>query len=74
MKIRYYVRKLTDEGRLVEAPNYYETSYGFSWDGYDTESGAENDIKVFFQRKTKYEFVGIDLVIVKVYMEDDSDD
>ena len=74
MKIRYYVRKLTDEGRLVEAPSYYETSYGFPWDGYDTESEAEEAIKSFFRNKAKYEFIGIDLLIVKLYMEGDSDD
>ena len=70
MKIRYCVKQLTDEGRLVDAPFSYETYEGFDPIGYDTEEEAEKEMEDFFNEKPKYDYIGIELVICKVYKED----
>lgn len=66
MKSFYYVKQLTDEGRLIDVPEYgphYDPTDPFP-SGYLIELDAEIAIANYFAAN---EYAGDRLVIVKIY-------
>ena len=64
MTYRYFVKELTDEGRLVAPENDYHRGIYFNRFGYENEKEAELVIEEYFKNDP---YCSMDLVIVKIY-------
>lgn len=77
MKIRYFVKQLTNEGRLVDpeddGPYYDRTNPLDVYNGYESEREAEEALEKCLT-KNVYPYSSMCFVVVKLYMEGDSDE